>query len=161
MKYLVAATISLSLATLLSGCMMMMGGMKKGSDDESGGTHSGGGMMKCGMMMGGGMKHSSKDKKEGSSGGSMKCGSDMKMDGKSKDMKHSEDMSSDSGNTKSYVIAQRYCTQCHDFREASSYSKEEWGPILSRMLGYMQDAGRSVPDNYESVMIEHYYGVNQ
>ena len=155
MKYLVAAITSLSLATLLSGCMMMggMGGMG-GSDDG----HSGGGMMKCGMMMGG-MKHDSKAMKHDdkgdmkSDGGAMKCGSDMKMD------KNDHAVKGAASQEKDYIITQKYCTQCHGFRDKSLHSANDWKPILARMMSYMQKTGNSVPDTYEATMIDHYYGI--
>jgi len=149
MKYLVTAIVSLSLATLLSGCMMMA--MGSGSDD------GGGGMMKCGMMMGG-MKHDSKDMKHDSKdmesdGGAMKCGSDMKMD------KNDHAEKGSASQEKDYIITQKYCTQCHGFRDKSLHSANDWKPILARMMSYMKRTGNSVPDTYEATMIDHYYGI--
>lgn len=149
MKYFVGIVIGLSLVTLLSGCMMM-GGMG-GSDDN----HSSG-MMKCGMMMGG-MKHNSKEMKQDSNmsnGGAMKCGSGMKMD------KNDHVMKGSASKEKDYIISQRYCTQCHGFRDKSMYTTDEWRPILARMMGYMKKTGNNVPDDYESIMINHYYGID-
>ncbi len=126
MKYFTGTVIMLSLVSILSGCMMM-GGMG-GSDDKYSS-----GMMKCGMMMGG-MKHDSKEMKHDSnmsSSAAMKCGSGIKMD------KNDHSMKAGSSKEKDYIITQRYCTQCHGFREKSLYSPNEWRPILARMMGYM------------------------
>lgn len=62
--------------------------------------------------------------------------------------------------SKSYVIANRYCTQCHDMKDKNLYSANEWKPTLRRMLSYMQNQDKLQPDEYEKVMIENYYGVD-
>ena len=147
MKYFISTAISLCLATLLSGCMMM-GGMG-GSDDK----HASG-MMKCGMMMGS-MKHNSKEMKhDPNTSSAMKCGSGMKMD------KNDLSMKKGSSRDKDYIISQRYCTQCHGFRDKNLYSANEWRPILARMMAYMKKTGNNIPDDYESIMINHYYGID-
>ena len=89
------------------------------------------------MMMGGGM-----------SGGSH--------NGSSTDMKEM-DMSGDS---KSYIIAKRYCSQCHEMKKKDIHSSTDWKPIIGRMMGYLQNKAKLKPDAYEKVMIENYYGIN-
>jgi hypothetical protein len=63
--------------------------------------------------------------------------------------------------SKSYIITNRYCTQCHEMKEQNLHSAKEWEPILRRMIGYMQNQDKLQPDEYEKVMIEHYYGVDE
>jgi len=107
------------------------------------------------MSMGSGKGHSS---------GGMKCGmkmGGMKTDHSEKEMNHDGNAQEMPKHSKSYVIAQRYCTQCHDMREAEAYSPSQWKPILSRMMGYMKKADKLQPDAYEQVMIEHYYGIQE
>ena len=62
--------------------------------------------------------------------------------------------------SKSYVIANRYCTQCHNMKDKNLHSTNEWKPTLRRMISYMQNQGKLQPDEYEKVMIEHYYEVD-
>ena len=107
------------------------------------------------MSMGSGKTHSS---------GGMKCGmkmSGMQRDHSTKEMEHDANAQEMPKHSKSYVIAQRYCTQCHDMREASAYSATQWKPILARMMAYMKKADKLQPDAYEQVMIEHYYGIQE
>ncbi|MCF6309225.1 MAG: hypothetical protein L3J19_01940 [Sulfurimonas sp.] len=61
--------------------------------------------------------------------------------------------------SKPYIIANRYCTQCHGMKDKNLHSANEWKPTLRRMIGYMQNQGKLQPDEYEKVMIEHHYGV--
>jgi len=149
MKYFISVIVSGILVSLLSGCMMMN---MMGKDDDAGG-----GMMKCGMMMGG-MKHDSKDMKHDDANMSgdkaMKCGSDMKMD------KNDHAVKGNVSKEKDYIITQKYCTQCHGFRDKSMYTANEWRPILARMMSYMKKTGNNVPDDYEAIMINHYYGID-
>jgi len=107
------------------------------------------------MSMGSGKSHSS---------GGMKCGmkmGGMKTDHSAKEMDHEMNGQEMPTHSKSYVITERYCTQCHDMREAEAYSPSQWKPILSRMMGYMKKADKLQPDTYEQVMIEHYYGIEE
>jgi len=144
MKYLITIILSLLIPLVMSGCMMM--NMMGGSDDKG---HASGSMMKCGMMMGGmGMSKDGKKTKA-----AMKCGGDMKMD-------KNEHAVKGENRSKSEVITQKYCTQCHGFREKGLYSPDEWRPVLARMVSYMKKTGNNVPDAYESTMIDHYYGIN-
>lgn len=63
------------------------------------------------------------------------------------------------GGSKSYIIANKYCTQCHGMKDKNLHSANEWKPTLRRMIGYMQNQGKLQPDEYEKVMIKHHYGV--
>ena len=58
---------------------------------------------------------------------------------------------------KSYIIVKRYCTQCHEMKDTTLHSKKDWDRTISRMLGYMKQQNKLQPDEYELVMIEHYY----
>jgi len=62
--------------------------------------------------------------------------------------------------SKSYIIVKRYCTQCHNMKDKNLHSTNEWKPTLRRMIDYMQNQGKLQPDEYEKVMIEHYYEVD-
>ena len=106
------------------------------------------------MMMGGGMDMGNKSK-----GG-------MDMDNykqapktKKSSSKCGDDMDISNKIDKSYVIAKRYCTQCHIMRESDEFSKSKWKPILKRMMGYMQNQAKLQPDEYETIMIKHYYAI--
>ena len=82
------------------------------------------------------------------SGGSM-----IKMNHSTKSKEHTEEHEEILSYSKSYVITERYCTQCHEMKEASLYSKEEWKPVLTRMIGYMKKTGNLQSDAYETVMM--------
>ena len=101
-------------------------------------------------MMGGGM-----------SGGSHNSGS---VDIDKMDMGGSENSNMDemnmSENSKSYIIAKRYCSQCHEMKNKELHSSEEWKPTLRRMMNYIDNQAKLKPDDYEKVMIEHYYGID-
>jgi len=62
--------------------------------------------------------------------------------------------------SKAYIIANKYCTQCHNMKNKNLHTANEWKPILKRMIAYIHNQGKLKPDEYEKVMIEHYYGVD-
>jgi len=124
-------------------------------------------LLSAGCMMGGGdMSDMDMNKKDSDSTqtrkapqakvGMSKCGDDMKMD---KNTKLIPDVSTEP-KSKSYIIASRYCTQCHNMREVNEFNKDEWRPIVNRMISYMQKTDKTLPDSYEKLMIEHYYGID-
>ena len=81
---------------------------------------------------------------------------DMDMGGGSSISQDSKDINPKS---KSFIIAKRYCTQCHGMKSKNSLSTREWKTTLKRMLNYMKNQNKMIPDEYEMTMIEHYYGV--
>jgi len=93
--------------------------------------------------------NSSKTKKQSHSSSGMM----MRMDHSQKDMEHVSNHGEMPSHSKSYVIAQRYCTQCHEMKEAVLYSNEEWRPILKRMIGYMKKTGNLQPDVYDRTLL--------
>ena len=62
--------------------------------------------------------------------------------------------------SKSYVIAVRYCTQCHEMKKKALHTPKDWDKTIERMLIHMKQQKKLQPDEYELIMIEHYYGVN-
>lgn len=100
-----------------------------------------------------GMSHSNAE--------TMKCGGMMmNINHSKKDMSHTADNEEMGIHSKSYVIAEHYCTQCHEMRGRDLYSKEEWRPIIARMKVYMKKFDKLQPDEYETIMIEHYFGTD-
>ena len=94
-------------------------------------------------------------------------GSGMGMMGMMSEMNMSSTSNSSNSNnkteeehSKSYIIANKYCTQCHNMKNKNLHSANEWKPTLRRMIGYMQNQGKLQPDEYEKIMIEHYYEVD-
>lgn len=82
---------------------------------------------------------------------------------------HSNSMKMESSDTnkehtspnKSYIITKRYCTQCHEIKSKTLHTKKDWDRTIGRMLSYMKQQNKLQPDEYELIMIEHYYGVNE
>lgn len=101
-----------------------------------------------------------REKSHASGGMMMKCGGMMKMDHSQKEMSHASGHEEMQSHSKSYLITERYCTQCHEMREKDLYSKEEWKPIIARMKVYMEKTDKLQPDEYETIMIEHYFGAD-
>jgi len=133
MKYI----LQISLLFLLNGCIMLPG-------------------MMIGSIMG---MNEDKDKKSHSSSSMMKCGGMMKMNHKSNKVASSNNKNGRTTHSKDYIIAKRYCSQCHDMPAIDIHNKEEWRPTFSKMIACMQDQNKLKPDEYETVMIEHYYGI--
>jgi len=63
-------------------------------------------------------------------------------------------------NSKSYVIAKRYCAQCHEMKSKDLHSTKQWKPTLKRMMDYIDKQAKLKPNAYEKIMIEHYYGID-
>ncbi len=129
MKNIITLTMTLVITFGLSGCMMKR--MMSNFNSQ------------MGMMSGG--SHVGMDMNDGNTSESSKG-------------QITTNSSSDDSD-KSYIFAKRYCTQCHVLHTPDEFSKDEWKPIVRRMLGYIKNQARLKPDAYESAMIEHYYGV--
>jgi len=124
---------------------MMLAPFAGDNGDKTPSGHSGGSM---GMMGDGSMMPM------------MGHGGMMSMDHSNNGMDDTSVEHNDASRSKSYVITQRYCTQCHELKPPSLHTPSQWQETIGRMQGYMKDQDRLQPDVYELIMIEHYYGID-